>query len=389
MRLINSYACYYKDDGKRLQSSSGAVFSALAEYVLERHGAVYGVAMANDCYSVEYIEVTDANSPTLEKLKGSKYLQASSAVVLEKVRERLQNGQFVLFTGTGCQINGLKTFLRDSHVEYKNLICQEVVCHGVPSAKLWREYVRHQEAGAGGKMKSVSFRSKENGWTSYGMHEIFELSDRANNGRKIFDTYIPKEEDSYLQMFLRDYCLRPSCYKCREKKHSLADITIADFWGISKIDSSMNDDKGTSLVLIRTPEGQAVFDEIKNKLEVKEVSYEDGVRYNPSEYQSCKMPLQRKRFFHDMGRLNYERLRKKYLDSPFFRGLCALGRRIIKINPQEDCSGCGACYAICPQKAIEMVENEEGFLYPQINGDKCVECGKCETLCSFCNKFRG
>ena len=127
MAHINTYACYSSDTDKRTKSSSGAVFSALAEDVLEKNGIVYGVAMSEDCYSAEYIEVADESG--LAKLRGSKYLQAKLGDTYNKVKENLQAGKLVLFSGTGCQINGLKQFLG---VEYENLICVDVICHGTP-----------------------------------------------------------------------------------------------------------------------------------------------------------------------------------------------------------------------------------------------------------------
>lgn len=125
MKPEKVYACYNKDKDVRLSSSSGAVFSSLAEYVLNKNGIVYGVAMSKDCYSAEFIAVTDGEG--LTKLRGSKYLQAKVGDTFKKVKAELQAGNLVLFTGTGCQVNGLKKFLGN---DYDNLICMDVICHG-------------------------------------------------------------------------------------------------------------------------------------------------------------------------------------------------------------------------------------------------------------------
>ena len=113
-------------------------------------------------------------------------------------------------------------------------------------------------------------------------------------------------------MFLRDYCLRPSCYDCVAKKMKMADLTIADFWGINDVAPEMNDGNGTSLILIRTDKGMKAFETVSNKLKLKEVAYEDGVRSNPAEYKSCRRPSQRDTFFEDMDAMEFEELEKKY-----------------------------------------------------------------------------
>lgn len=369
---VNTYACYSSDTDKRIKSSSGAVFSALAEYALEKNGIVYGVAMTDDCYSAELIEVTDESD--LAKLRGSKYLQVKIGDTYNKVKENLQAGKLVLFSGTGCQINGLKKFLG---AEYENLICVDVICHGTPSSKLWQKYVEHEELKTGGKLKTVNFRCKDDSWINFGMCEIFEIQGQG----VAIEVYTSKDNDSYMQMFLRDYCLRPSCYKCSAKENKMSDISIADFWGIDSVAAEMNDGLGTSLVLTRTKKGQDIFDDIKTCLKIKTVTYEEGVRNNSSEYKSCDMPLQRKTFFTDMNRMSFEQLEAKYLGSHFYRLAYAAGRRVLKTKVKEVCYGCTACYAVCPKKAIAMVEDEEGFLYPQIDKRKCIHCNSCIKVC--------
>lgn len=148
MKSLKAYACYNTDRYLRLSSSSGAVFSSLAEFVFEQNGVVYGVAMSEDCYSAEFISVT--NREGLLRLRGSKYMQAKVGDTFKKVKEDLLSGKIVLFTGTGCQVNGLKAFLNRN---YENLICVDVICHGVPSPALWKKYVLYQEEKNGGKIK--------------------------------------------------------------------------------------------------------------------------------------------------------------------------------------------------------------------------------------------
>lgn len=306
MKPIKVYAGYNINRNMRLSSSSGAVFTLLAESVLFYGGAVYGVKMSDDCYSAEFTRVTDETE--LVWLRGSKYLQAKVGNTYKQVKDDLSAGKFVLFSGTGCQVNGLKNFLRK---EYDNLLCVDVICHGVPSPALWKKYAEYQEKKNGGKLKYINFRCKDDSWNDFGMKEV--LADILHSKAK--QLYISKDKDSYMQMFLRDCCLRPSCYNCVAKEVKMADLTIADFWGINEVAPEMNDGNGTSLILIRSDKGMKLFETINSKLKLKEVVYEDGVRSNPAEYKSCCKPPQRDTFFKDMEVMEFEELEKKYASS--------------------------------------------------------------------------
>lgn len=289
---VRAYAAYNKNEAVRNSSSSGAIFSVLASYILSEKGIIYGVSMSADCYSAEFIRVKDETG--LERLRGSKYFQAKVGDAFKSVKEDLLGGKKVLFSGTGCQINGLKAFLQKN---YDNLICVDVICHGTPSPKLWREYAEYQES-KHGKLESVNFRCKDDSRIDYGMKENH--------------LYVPKNIDSFMRMFLRNYCLRPACYECHAKYYKTADLTIADFWGIENVAPELNDGMGTSLVITRTERGQELFDRIKDKLKWKEVSYKDGVRGNPSEYASATRPKERDTFFNDLSTVPFEEMEKKY-----------------------------------------------------------------------------
>lgn len=303
VKPIKVYAGYNINKNMRLSSSSGAVFSLLAENVLSHDGAVYGVKMSDDCYSAEFVRVTDVTE--LVWLRGSKYLQAKVGNTYKQVKDDLLADKMVLFSGTGCQVNGLKNFLGR---KYDNLLCVDVICHGAPSPALWQKYAEHQEKENGGKLKGINFRCKDDSWTDFGMKEA--LAGIPQGEAK--QLYISKDKDPYMQMFLRDYCLRPSCYDCVAKKVKMADLTIADFWGINNVAPEMNDGNGTSLILIRTDKGMRAFESICGGVKSKEVTYEDGVRSNPAEYKSCRRPLQRDTFFEDMKAMEFEELEKKY-----------------------------------------------------------------------------
>lgn len=198
----------------------------------------------------------------------------------------------MLFSGTGCQINGLLGYLGK---DYDNLFCVDVICHGVPSQKLWKAHVESLEE-KHGKLKAVDFRRKEGLFK----HRI------GNN------MYIPKDKDPFMNIFLGDYALRPSCYECKVKTRKRSDMTIGDFWGLDSILPSFSDGKGVSIVILRSNKAKIYFEKIENSLIVQEVQYSDGVRFNPMEYSSISRPNARDMFYSDMDRLTYDKCFRKY-----------------------------------------------------------------------------
>lgn len=293
------YAAYAKNKSLRLASSSGAVFSLLAEHILSLNGIVYGVALSSDCKSAEYIRVD--NIDDLYKLRGSKYIQAKVGSTYHQVQVDLESGMNVLFSGVGCQINGLKTFLNK---KYHNLFCVDVICHGVPSPALWRKYVGYMEEQNEGRLVGVNFRCKDDSWQDFGMKKLYK------GGSEI---YISKDWDPFMQMFLRNFCLRPSCYECTAKYMKMSDITLADFWGIERVAPDMNDGRGISLVLVRSKKGERMLKAESSRLICREVSYEEAVRGNPAEYKSVVRPKERDTFFQDMNALGFGDLKTKYI----------------------------------------------------------------------------
>lgn len=187
--------------------------------------------------------------------------------------------------------------------DYENLYCIDVVCHGVPSPKLWRHYLEHMETINNAKIIGVNFRCKDQGWKNFGMEEI------QHDKKKV---YIPSSQDSFMRMFLRNYCLRPSCYECEAKLVRCADLTLADFWGINFVAPEMNDNKGVSLVIIRSQRGQSLFDTIQEKLCYKKVDYNAAIKYNPSEITSAPRPKERNKFFTDLEKKEFIKMEKKY-----------------------------------------------------------------------------
>ncbi len=226
MKPEKVYACYNINKDVRLNSSSGAVFSSLAKYVLNKQGVVYGVAMSEDCYSAEFIAVTDEKG--MARLRGSKYLQAKIGNTFKSVKKNLIAGRHVLFTGTGCQVNGLKNFLER---DYDNLMCVECNLPWCTITSSMEEIRSIPGKENGGKLKDINFRCKDDGWVDFGMKEMLKKTPQSEEKK----LYISKDKDSYMQMFLRDYCLRPSCYECAAKTEKMSDLTVAASGELKKL----------------------------------------------------------------------------------------------------------------------------------------------------------
>ena len=302
----------YNTGVARKMSSSGGIFSVFANYVFDKNGVVYGVCMSEDCYSAHYIRAH--NQELLKKQIGSKYMQASLGETFRNVQKDLDTGYFVLFSGTACQISGLKSFLNK---EYNTLICVDIICHGVPSSKLWKKYLLNREKKIG-KCEYLNFRCKDYGWYDSGVKE-----------NKI---YTPQKDNIYMNLFLKDMCLRPSCYDCFYKKNKSSDFTLGDYWGDNAIATEINDDMGLSVILLRTNKAQKIFEVIKGQLVLKEITYDQAVVGNPAEYKSAKRPNSRKYFYKDLQSMEFDKFVKKYLETTVYWKLIGkIKRKLSKI----------------------------------------------------------
>lgn len=301
-----AYACFNKDKIIRLNSSSGGIFTILAEKVIDCGGVVIGAVFNKDFEVKHDIVETYEN---IRLLRGSKYVQSTVGYTYKKTKDFLLSGRKVLFSGTPCQIAGLKTYLSKP---YPNLITVDIICHGVPSPYVWKTYIQFRESKAGSKIKSINFRSKNTGWKQYSVLFSFVNNSVYN---KIFS------EDIYMKAFLKNICLRPSCYNCNFRSlNRQSDITLADFWGIQNLLPDMDDDNGTSLIFLNSQKGRQVFKSISNNIFYKEVEITDAVKYNISAIISPEQNLNRKEFFKNLSKLPFDKLVKKYCkDSLLFK----------------------------------------------------------------------
>lgn len=282
------YAAYNKNKEIRLASSSGGVFTLIAEKVIKEDGVVFGAKFTDEW------RVAIVPTGTIEGLKafrGSKYLQATIGNSYKQTKEYLRQGRKVLFSGTPCQIAGLKHFLRK---DYDNLITVDFVCHGVPSPKVWGMYLEEVTEAGKKAINDIKFRDKPNGWKRFN----FTLSYDENNEAFTMSSF--NGDNHYMRAFLKDMILRPSCYNCQTKSgRSHSDVTIADYWGIDKVNPQMDDDKGTSLLLINTKKGRDALD--FQQMQYVKSTYEDALKYNHAIEQSAIPHRHRNEFFDLLG----------------------------------------------------------------------------------------
>lgn len=346
------YAAINPNEEIRMNSSSGGIFTILAERIIEEGGVVFG-ARFDEKWNVihDYVE-------TIEELKyfrGSKYVQSRIGNSFQQVLDFLKVGRKVLFSGTPCQISGLKLFLRK---DYSNLITVDFICHGVPSPGVFRWYLQervNKYAALRGKKNSVSspiksipkgdvllpegisikdirFRDKYNGWKKFSFSLcLAEASAEGKQNTVSLSKY--HMEDPYFLGFNFDLFDRPSCHACPSKElKSGSDLMIADFWGISRVLDKFDDDNGTSMILVKTDAGSKIISALKESLMIQEVSYETIRKYNRSVYYVFPEHKNRSKFFSTKVKYGFEAHVRKMM-SPSFNEitLACYGRIINKI----------------------------------------------------------
>lgn len=302
-----AYACYSKDKFVREQSSSGGLFSLLAKRVLANGGMVVGAAFDKN-FNVKHVCIYDDKD--LFQLRGSKYVQSDVNNTFIVVREELESGRNVLFTGTMCQVAGLLHYLGKP---YDNLLTIDILCHGVPSVKLWHKYLLQQEDEHNSKIKSISFRNKDLGWRSFSMKIAFL---NGSTYSKIF------RDDYYMSLYLSNICLRPSCYQCQFKNIVRAsDISIGDCWAIDR-SSELDNDKGTSVALIHSPKGKEAFLSITDDIVYQEDNVDTLLPPDADSRKSVYKHWNREKFFKNLdkrslkwlSKLQYQSLRERIIE---------------------------------------------------------------------------
>lgn len=312
---LNVFAAKNKDEQDLLASSSGGLFVLLAKIILRQGGVVFG-ARYDEQWNVvhSYVE----NEKEIKQFLGSKYVQSRIGNTYQETKMFLKAGRKVLFSGTSCQIAGLKKYLSR---DYDNLLTVDVICHGVPSPKVWRMYLDEikQDAYMNGesamnshqkqvsekgvfseniKITNISFRDKRLGWRKYCFS--LKLIKVSNDGKQNTISFSQISRDNpYMRLYLRNIILRPSCYSCPVKSgRGQSDITIGDFWGIENVYPEYDDNRGVGLMIVNT---ERCKDFVANiEADMKSVSFEEAIVANPAYYSSSRIPNNRQSFFKQL-----------------------------------------------------------------------------------------
>lgn len=279
--FAKSYAAYSLNENIQNNSSSGGIFTELALIVLQQDGIVYGAAY-DEHWRVKHIAVNRMED--LHKLQGAKYSESFLGDTFKEIQEHLKRKKLILFSGTSCQVAGLKSYIDG---EYNNLICIDFVCHGIPAPMVWEKYIEMKKKTAGHEKMPIRInqRSKETGWSRYTYSCLIEYDDGTCDS-------VLNTNDLYMKLFCNDYILRRACSQCQFKGYDrVSDITLGDFWGIWDLEPDMDNGKGTSLVLIHSKLGMTLFAIISSKIKFKECSLSAASKENPSIlYPSSEKP---------------------------------------------------------------------------------------------------
>ena len=299
------YAVVNRDGEVLKASSSGGVFSLLAMSVIGNNGAVYA-AVLDDDRVLRHKRIVSVSG--LSRAMGSKYIQSELGDTLLDVRSDLEIGRQVLFVGTPCQVAGLKMFLKK---DYDELICVDLLCHGVPSNKVFKDYVRYLEDKHHGKLVSINFRDKEkNGWS-------ITLSYDISRREKLKRHYIVAGLSPYFYAFLRGMILRESCYACPYSQlNRPGDITLADYWGVHKVFPSINADMGCSAVVVNTDKGKAEFERIMKYTYCLSATMDQITVQNINFFEPAHRPNVRDTIFAELDEYGFKNTSKRYFSNP-------------------------------------------------------------------------
>lgn len=298
------YAAEHKNLEVVFDSTSGGLFSALADRMYRDNGYVGG-AIFNEDFSVR--EFISNDKEDLPKLRSSKYLQSNAEGFYKEIKGLLVKGEKVMVCGTPCQMAALRVYLRK---DYENLVIVDFICRGVNSPKIWRKYLDSFEERYGSKVVYAKAKSKEYGWRNLTQKVVLE------NGKAYYET---KDTSNYTKGYLHTnaYC-RPSCYDCKFKGFPrIADITVADFWGVENVDQSMEKNLGTSLVMVNSKKGAEYFEKIKPRINFVEVPFDSILDGNPALVRPLDSPIvDREQFFDDVDKMTFTQLAEKYINAP-------------------------------------------------------------------------
>ena len=285
--ITKAYACINQNNSQRLSSSSGGVYPLIAEKILEQDGIVFA-ACYNEKLDVVHKAIIDEVG--LSESQGSKYVCSKLGNIFKAIVDAVNSGRQTLFVGTPCQCAGLISFLEANHIDREKVLVIDFVCHGVPGRRAWDGYKESMKK-AGKELATVNMRDKSSGWSQGN----YSWKETTVDGR---DITTPRREVTYMKGMLSNLYLRPSCYECFFKGVDReTDFTLGDCWGVWNHNPGMDDNKGTSLLLIHTEKGNEFFDSIRNSIKFADADMERAIAGNACIVQSTSRNEKRSEFF--------------------------------------------------------------------------------------------
>lgn len=326
------YICQNKDDKVRFDSTSGGVFSALSKYVISKNGFVFGAEFDDD---FRVLHGRTKLEEDLSRFRGSKYVQSHLGDSFREVKNLLDDNQWVLFSGTPCQIEGLVSFLGK---EYERLVLMDIVCYSISSPEVWKRYLQHlvtERKINKSEVARIKFRDKAKYGYEYTLMTFYDA-----NSNEIFSS--GPESNQMLRSFVSNTSTRPSCYKCQFKKiNRVSDFTAWDCYNVYQYQKKLDDNKGTSHIMVHSEKGNQILAELVDYMQIIEVELKKAVESEPAMTESATPSNQRFDFFEKFGcdedvfdlffpdtpRVKFERTVRKILSKT---GLYSFAKRMIK-----------------------------------------------------------
>lgn len=317
------YAGEYKDKDILRKSSSGGAFTAICNSFCDENYVIFGAKFDNN-FHVKHDYIEDINE--IDIFRKSKYVQSDINKMYLKVKEFLNQGKKVVFSGTPCQIAGLKSFLNNK--EFENLLCVDIICHGVPSAKVWNQYIKYVEKKYNSRIKEINFREKIIEDKKYNSRN---LKIKLENGKIITEN---SNKSYYLKGFHNKLFYRPSCEKCKfANSNRISDITIGDCWGINKIHPELDVHKGVSLIVINTEKGNKIKEKLEEYMNLQKLDLNFAIKENAQFREPTKFHKNRDKFYKSIdNNLKFNKKIKKYAKESY---KVIIKRNITKFIPKK------------------------------------------------------
>lgn len=293
------YSARINDLEIRKISSSGGIFTAISDEILNKKGCVVGVVW-NEDFSVKHIITVEKS--LRNEMRQSKYIQSTMEDCYKLIKEKLAKGQTVLFTGTPCQNAGLKLYLSDLNT--KNLVLCDVLCGGNVSPGFFRDYLKYIEKKKADIVTKVCFRTKALGWKQH--HIRINLENSIYQGAR-------RDNEPFFHLYLKKYIIRESCFSCNYASiNRVTDITLGDFWGIDKVDPQVDDDIGISYISVNTEKGETLLNEIADKITMEERGQDLAIQRQINLKRAPEKPKKYDLFWKEYKRFGAEYVLKKY-----------------------------------------------------------------------------